>query len=187
MNPIVGMLLAAGASRRFGSDKLTQRLGNGEMLAVQACRNLLAGCDEVLAVVRPGSEVLAGWLEDEGAEVRFCASADLGMGESLAFGVQASRHAGGWLVALADMPWIGPATIRTVADALRAGAMIAAPVWQGQRGHPVGFSGVLREELAVLSGDAGAKAVIQAHFDRLVLVVTDDSGVLRDIDRPEDL
>jgi molybdenum cofactor cytidylyltransferase len=185
--PIVGILLAAGASRRFGGDKLTQKLSNGEMVAVRACRNLLAGCDEVLAVVRPGSDVLAARLEAEGAVVRICADADLGMGESLAFGVTASSQAAGWLVALADMPWIAPATISKVADALRQGAVIVAPCWQGQRGHPVGFSQVLGEELAALSGDSGAKSVIQAHLQQLILLDGDDSGVLRDIDTPEDL
>ncbi len=187
MNPIVGILLAAGASRRFGSDKLTQTLADGDRLAVRACRNLLAGCDEVLAVVRPGCDVLAAQLEAEGAKVCICADAYLGMGESLAFGVKASSQAAGWLVALADMPWIAPATIRKVADALRRGAIIAAPCWQGQRGHPVGFSQVLGMELAALSGDTGAKAVFQAHLEQFIILDCDDSGILRDIDTPEDL
>jgi len=49
--PLVGLLLAAGSSRRFGADKLTQPLPEGDWLAVRACRNLLAGIDRVLAVV----------------------------------------------------------------------------------------------------------------------------------------
>jgi molybdenum cofactor cytidylyltransferase len=187
MKPIVGILLAAGASRRFGSDKLTRSLLDGDLVAVRACRNLLAGTDKVLAVVRPGSEELASLLQAEGAEVRVCADAEQGMGASLGFGIRSCPEAAGWLIALADMPWIESATIRNVADALRSGAAIAAPCWQGKRGHPVGFSHVLGPELAALSGDAGAKAVIQAHLDRLLLIDCVDAGVLRDIDKPEDL
>jgi molybdenum cofactor cytidylyltransferase len=118
MNPIVGILLAAGASRRFGADKLSHSLPEGDLVAVRACRALLAGTDAVLAVVRPGNGELAARLQAEGAEVRICAEAEQGMGASLAFGVRACPEAAGWLVALADMPWIAPATIRQVADAL---------------------------------------------------------------------
>jgi molybdenum cofactor cytidylyltransferase len=187
MNPIVGILLAAGASRRFGSNKLTGSLPDGGPVAVRACRNLLAGTDRVLAVVRPGSEELTALLQAEGAEVRVCANAGQGMGASLSFGIRACPEAAGWLIALADMPWIEPVTIRNVADALRSGALVAAPCWQGRRGHPVGFAHVLGPELAALSGDEGAKAVIQAHLDQLRLIDCADAGVLRDIDKPEDL
>jgi len=187
MGSIVGILLAAGASRRFGADKLTHILPDGDLVAVRACRNLLAGTDGVLAVVRPGCEWLAAQLQDEGAEVRICADAEQGMSASLVFGVRARFQAAGWLIALADMPWIAPTTIRKVADALRLGATIAAPCWQGRRGHPVGFSQILGAELAALNGDEGAKAVVQAYLEQLHLVDCNDSGVLRDIDKPEDL
>jgi molybdenum cofactor cytidylyltransferase len=187
MSPIAGILLAAGASQRFSGDKLTHSLPNGDLVAVRACRNLLSGTDCVLAVVRPGSERIAALLQAEGAEVQVCADAEQGMSASLVFGVRACPEASGWLIALADMPWIEPTTIIKVADALRMGAAIAAPRWQGRRGHPVGFSHVLGPELAALSGDEGAKSVIQCHLEQLHLIDCDDSGVLRDIDRTEDL
>ncbi len=187
MDSIVGILLAAGASLRFGADKLTHSLPNGDLVAVRACRNLLVGTDSVLAVVRPGSEELAALLQAEGAEVRICADAERGMGTSLVFGIRACPDPAGWLIALADMPWIKPATIRMVAGALRSGAAIAAPCWQGRRGHPVGFSRIFGPELAALSGDEGAKKVIQTHPEQLRLIDCDDAGVLQDIDKPEDL
>jgi molybdenum cofactor cytidylyltransferase len=187
MGSIVGILLAAGASRRFGADKLTHILPDGDLVAVRACRNLLDGTDEVLAVVRPGSEVLAALLQAEGAEVRICTDAEQGMSASLVFGILARPEAAGWLIALADMPWIAPTTIRKVAEALRLGATIAAPSWQGRRGHPVGFSRVLGPDLTALKGDEGAKVVLQAYLEQLHLVECDDPGILQDIDKPEDL
>lgn len=187
MSPIVGILLAAGASRRFGSDKLTRSLPDGDLVAARACRNLLAGTDRVLAVVRPDSDKLATLLQAEGSEVLICADAEQGMGASLSFAIRACPEAAGWLIALADMPWIEPATIRNVADELRSGALIVAPRWHDRRGHPVGFSKILGPKLATLCGDEGAKAVIQAHLDQLRLIDCADAGVLRDIDKPEDL
>ncbi len=187
MSSIIGILLAAGTGRRFGGDKLSQALPEGECVAVRACRNLAAEVDRVVAVVRPDCEVLAARLQAEGAEVAVCMDAEQGMGVSLAFAISLCPKADGWVIALADMPWIAPASIRAVADSLRAGAMIAAPSWQGQRGHPVGFSQGLAAELLALSGDAGAKAVIQRHHQQLSLLACDDPGILRDIDKPEDL
>jgi molybdenum cofactor cytidylyltransferase len=105
----------------------------------------------------------------------------------LAFGISACPDADGWLIALADMPWIAPATIVKVADALRSGATISAPVWQSRRGHPVGFSSTMHAELAALRGDIGAKALIQTNLEQLSLVDCYDPGVLWDIDQPDDM
>lgn len=187
MAAIIGILLAAGSSRRFGADKLMQAMPDGVPVAVRACRNLAAGVDSVLAVVRPGSDSLAERLKQEGAEVEICVEAAQGMGNSLAFGIRSRFDADGWLVALADMPWIAPATVCRLSEALRSGARLAAPVWQGKRGHPVAFSNALVNHLVNLSGDVGAKSVIQAHAEQLRLIDCNDPAVLRDIDRPGDL
>lgn len=187
MTEITGILLAAGASRRFGADKLTQALPNGEWVAVRACRNLMADVDKVLAVVRPGSDELMAALKLLGAEVVICPEAEQGMGVSLAFGVRAAKDADAWLVALADMPWILPATITKLADCLRFGALLVAPHWQQRRGHPVGFGKALGPELMRLSGDVGARNLIQAHQANLHLLTCDDPGIFKDIDTPVDL
>jgi molybdenum cofactor cytidylyltransferase len=60
-------------------------------------------------------------------------------------------------------------------------------MYRGERGHPVGFSSALREELLELSGDSGARAVVQRHRDGIVLIECDDPGVLLDIDERTDL
>lgn len=185
--PLVGLLLAAGGSRRFGADKLIQSLPEGDWVALRACRNLLAGIDPVLAVVRPGSEELAERLRVEGAHVAICAGAEQGLGVSLSFGVRGTPDAVGWLIALADMPWIKPATVRAVAAAIREGADLAAASFRGRRGHPVGFAAAYRNELTALTGDVGAKPIIAANVERLRLVECDDPGIVMDIDEPADL
>ncbi len=159
----------------------------GPRSAWPSCLHLIAALPSVIAVVRPGDSMLADALRAAGAQVVECARADEGMGASLACGVAAASGADGWVVALADMPWIAPASIAAVADALQAGAGIAATSHIGVRGHPVGFARRHYAELAGLSGDEGAKSILAAHRDSVQLIEVADSGVLRDVDAPADL
>lgn len=184
---IAGILLAAGAGTRFGGDKLLFPIADGTPVGVQAARNLLGGVDHGIAVVRPSDRRLADLLEAEGLRVAFCPDAQTGMGTSLAFGVSAAQDADGWLIALADMPFIQSGTIRGVAGLLRAGAPIAAPQHQGRRGHPVGFAHGFFHDLAQLKGDQGARAVLAAHAGQIQVFECEDRGIFVDIDTPTDL
>ena len=183
---VVGILLAAGRGTRYGGDKLLASF-HGECVGVAACRRLIMALPQVIAVVRPDDSALAAALRVAGARIVRCATADEGMGASLACGVRATHDALGWVVALGDMPSIDPATIARVASAVGHGAVVAAPFHRGQRGHPVGFGAVCYEALAALTGDEGAKSVILANRDRIARVDVDDAGTLLDIDRPSDI
>ncbi len=187
---VVGILLAAGRGERFGGDKLLARLDAAREapgVGQAACRNLVAAIPSVVAVVRPGDARVAAALAAAGARVVPCANADEGMGASLACGVRATGDAGGWIIALADMPWLRVETIAAVAAAIAGGAAVAAPFFRGRRGHPVGFGHACGAALGALSGDDGAKAVVAAHRDVIVRIDVDDPGILRDVDTPEDL
>jgi molybdenum cofactor cytidylyltransferase len=183
---IAALLLCAGASRRFGSDKLLARLPDGRTVAETALGNLADVLEKVLVVARSAEGPLASALSGR-ARVVPCSEAHLGMGHSLACGVRAASDAEAWIVALGDMPFLKPATIRSVADALAAGASIAVPVHRGVRGHPVGFHSRHYAPLSSLEGDIGARELVRRSEGEVVLLETDDPGVLRDIDRPGDL
>lgn len=184
MSALVGVLLAAGASQRFGSDKRWHRLADGTPMALEAARRLRAACPDSVAVIRPGDDEVATLLVEAGLKVVVCPAAAHGMGHSLAAGIAASREAGGWLVALADMPAIAPLSYGIVLDALGAGAPLARTAHAGRQGHPVGFSARFLGELLALHGDQGGKAILDAHRDILSICPVDDPGVLIDIDRP---
>jgi molybdenum cofactor cytidylyltransferase len=184
---IVGLLLAAGSAKRFGSNKLLHPLLHGVPIAVQAARHLKQEISIVFAVLRPGSDELSALLKAEGCEVVVCANADDGMGASLAYAVRAAGAADGYLVALADMPFVRPTSIAAVRDALASGARVAAPYFRTRRGHPVGISGKFRRELEALGADEGARQLLAAHEAEIVKVPVGDPGVIRDIDEPGDL
>jgi molybdenum cofactor cytidylyltransferase len=185
---IAGVLLAAGASSRFGADKRLHRLADGMGMALSALRPLCEALDDVIAVVRPGDGLLATQLGSAGARVVVAHDWRCGMGSSLALGVAAlDRHATACLIALADMPFVRTATISRTAAPLLQGASLVAPVYRGSRGHPVGFAAEWFSTLRRLRGEHGARDILAVHRDRLTLVEVDDPGILLDIDYPDDL
>jgi molybdenum cofactor cytidylyltransferase len=187
LKAIVGLLLAAGSAKRFGSDKLRHPLPHGVAIAVQAARHLKSEIDTVFAVVRPNQDELLQSLKAEGCKVSVCVNADEGMGASLACAASAAGEAAGYLVALADMPFIRRSSIAAVRDALAGGAPLTAPYWRGRRGHPVGIAGKYFKDLLALRGDEGAKKLLAANEKLIVKVPLGDPGVIRDIDTPQDL
>lgn len=184
---IQGILLAAGHGRRFGGNKLLHRLPDGELLGLASAKHLRQALPNALAVLRPEDRELRLLLEGLSFTLVIAREANRGMGHSLAAGVAATPNAAGWVIALADMPFVLPSTIAALAEALRAGHEIVAPVYRGRRGNPVGFSARYRDELLALEGDAGARRLLQTNPQHLHLLEVDDPGVAQDIDTPEDL
>jgi molybdenum cofactor cytidylyltransferase len=187
MRGITGILLAAGSSRRFGSNKLLAPLPDGTPLVLAVTRRLCSVLDEVIVVVHPQDRVLPELLAAEPVQIVVCLLADTGMGASLATGVAASADARGWLIVLADMPAIQVSTLQRVARAIDHGAVLAAPFHAGLRGHPVGFHSSVRDELLALSGEAGARDILARHAAALTLLDVDDAGIHLDVDTPADL
>ena len=181
---IIALLLAAGSATRFGSDKLSHALPHGVSIAVQSARHLKSEVSRVVAVVRPGSESLVRALS-ETCEVVICEDAAEGMGASLACAARAAGRADGYLVALADMPFIRRSSIAAVRDALAGGAPLVAPYFRARRGHPGGLSGAFFSDLLSLKGDEGARQILMAN--PIVKIPIGDPGVIRDIDTPDDL
>lgn len=107
-----------------------------------------------------------------------------GMGSSIATGVAATANANGWLILPADLPLIQADTLRCIAQALQTHAVVV-PFVNGQRGHPVGFGAVCRDELLALSGDQGAKSILQRHIAQTLEL--DDIGCILDVDTPQTL
>jgi molybdenum cofactor cytidylyltransferase len=189
---LTGILLAAGRAQRFGSQKLLARLPDGRRVIEASAANLLAAMGRVIAVTGR-DERLMRVLDDCGCQLVLNERALEGMGTSIAAGVRATAadSGEGWLVALGDMPYIKPATIRQVGERLLRVGGIVIPACQQQRGHPVGFGREHLNALSALEGDSGARTVIAQALGetpaRVQLLEVEDAGVLADIDTPADL
>ena len=186
MSGVAGILLAAGAAQRFGSNKLLAELPGGESVLSRAAANLAPAVDELWVVLSPERAEMQQCLPGT-YHTTVCAAARDGIGHSLAHGVRQSPDAALWVIALADMPGIETAVITQVIRAARSGTSIARPVYRGQAGHPVVFGSAYYTELQALYGDRGAQSVVAGHADNVTLVGVACAGVVDDIDRPADL
>lgn len=170
-SPVV-LLLASGRGERFKASggavhKLRARLADKTVL------------EHTLAAVRASG--LRWHLEDAGHP---------GMGDSIAAAVRATANATGWLVLPGDLPLVLPDTLRTIAAALAdEGCAVAVPVYQGERGHPVGFASECLPGLLALEGEKGAANVVreQARQGRVRTLEVADAGTVTDVDTVQDL
>jgi molybdenum cofactor cytidylyltransferase len=182
-----GILLAAGSSSRFGANKLLHNVINDTPMLFTAAKNLAQVLPDSIAVINDGLVAYTEQLEQLGMNVVVNQQANCGIGSSIACGVQSSLEATGWLIQLADMPYIKVNTIAKLANKLKHGSNIVAPTFNQQRGHPVGFKQCYKNELLDLKGDVGARYIIEKHKKYLELIPTDDPGVILDIDQVSDI
>jgi molybdenum cofactor cytidylyltransferase len=111
-----------------------------------------------------------------------------GMGASLRAAAQAfPTDATGAFVFLGDMPAIDPATATRLAAAFKSPNDLIAPTYLGRRGHPVLFGATWFPALRALTGDEGARALLESAGARLARIPVEDPGIHLDVDRPEDL
>jgi len=182
------LLLAAGASRRFGSDKRKALVYQGQSL-LEASADLYRrpGLDLCVCLsAQSRDDDLAVAFADTDVRVLRCARASEGMGGTLAEAAQAHPDASALIVALADMPLISIPTLDAMLCARRDGRIVV-PVHDGRRGHPVLFDRPFIAKLQRLGGDRGAAAILAAHADAILELPVTDPGIHRDADTPEAL
>ena len=191
--PIPGfhaLVLAAGAGSRFGGGKLTAPW-RGAPLIHAALRSAAAAPVEAVTVVL-GSDAegvrAAARTFAASSPLRFVKAADwsLGLSASLRAGVAAlPADAEAAFVFLGDMPCIPASVLPPLASAVLAGAPAAAPTHQGRRGHPVLLGRALLNRVSTLTGDEGARRLLNTVH--VAEVVSLSEGVLFDVDTPNAL
>ncbi len=198
--PVVAVVLAAGASRRFGAPKQLARVGGGPGNATVLERSLEAACRAPVAgvwvVTGAHGDLVRPMLERYPVQVVDNPAYRAGMSSSLRAGLEAVLAAGAGggaapravLVVLADQPFLTREVYdRLVGAYLSTGARIVHPVAGGRRCNPVLFDLDLAGELLAVEGDEGGRRVLAAHPDEALAVEFRNPATFRDVDYPEDI
>ena len=212
---IPGVLLAAGLSSRFGSQKLLTILSDGTTLFDRSVRLYLNALVSPLIVVVSG-ELFSAIQERKTGSTEYSIGKDrnsnwyhlktpwgiarlvvnetpeTGMADSLKLGLSALseiERKDGILISLADMPRITPETVERLLAVYRQGGKKAVvPVFEERIGHPVIFDEpFFREEIQNIRGDEGLRSILKRHWQDVAAVPWEDASVVMDVDTPEDM
>ena len=178
------LLLAAGSSVRFGSDKRVATLTSGGTMLNTTIEQILASQLPLKVCLRGDDREIATILRARSIPYVLCQHSGQGMGATLSEGIASVTDWEGALIALADMPLISPETYLKVARTLRPGT-ICLPTNEKGRGHPVGFGCKWFDQLQDLEGDRGALSLIKNNENAVVEIGCDDVNLQRDIDLPD--
>ena len=182
---IAVIILAAGQSSRFGAEKIHYYLDTGKSI-LNTCIEQYQKSFTNISVVLSANDQAEKIITEQGVTVVVSEHSIKGMSQSIISGVQSQNDASAWLIALADMPYVKPETLSSLAIKATFNTIVV-PVCGHRNGNPVIFGRDFYNQLISLKGDIGAKQVIKDNFSLVLKVPVDDHGVLLDIDRPEDI
>jgi len=186
---VAALVLAAGSSRRMGENKLLLEVEGTPMVvrAVDAARGSRA--KRVVVVTGHDADAVRAALAGRAVELVHNPEHQEGMASSLRTGVAALGAVDGAVICLGDMPWVRAADLDALIAAFdpTAGREICIAEHQGKRGNPVLWGARYFPEILRLTGDRGAKALLEEHAAAVVGVDVGHPGVLVDVDTREAL
>lgn len=182
------LYLAAGSSRRFGSNKLLWEL-EGKPLYRHGLDLLLDFIEKrndcTLTVVSRYKTIFE---EIAPLGLRYIHSPDspLGISRTIQTGIRSLTYdpKDYFLFFVADQPYVKISTLEALADAAQAGVLTASAAFGQQMGNPTLFSAVLAPELLSLTGDTGGRRIIQAHPENHRIIQVSCLKELEDLDTP---
>ena len=183
---IGGLVLAAGAGRRFGAPKQLARLGERPLLEHALAATAAAPVDRAVVVVGARAEEILAGVDLHGVEPVICPEWGEGQAASLRAGLAALADADAVAVVLGDQPLVSAdAVARVIASRRPVDVDAARASYRGRPGHPVVLERQLFPRLGAVSGDIGARELLAGA--RVRAVPCDGLGRNDDVDTPEDL
>jgi molybdenum cofactor cytidylyltransferase len=180
---IAAIVLSAGKSERMGSPKALLEYRGQTFLATILAAIASARMASVVVVAGHHYDRIVRAFPN--ARVAFNPNYEQGMSTSVQVGIRSLPDGvDGAAIFLVDHPMIDRQTIEALAARLEPGRIVV-PLHEDRRGHPVLFAADLFAEILELAPDQGLNTVVKRIRDRVVEVIVDNPGVLRDIDTPE--
>lgn len=183
---VAGLVLAAGAGRRYGGPKALVRY-DGQLLVERAVEVLrTAGCAPIVVVLGAAADRVRAEASLGDATPIDNPDWSSGMGSSLRAGLAAltGTDAAAAVVQLVDTPGITPEAVRRLV-AIADHAVLAMAGYGQRRGHPVLLGRDHWHGIAQLAvGDVGARPYLASHPDSIHIVQCGDVADDADLDTP---
>lgn len=185
---IWAVILAAGESRRMGTQKLLLPFGDATVVEAVVRTALTSGIDRAVAVLGADRVAVQAKLEPSGVDFAVNERFADGMLSSIQTGFRAlPPEAEAAVIMLGDQPFLPPPVVDAVVRGYRESLKgIVIPVFRTRRGHPVLVDLKYRDEVLALDPADGLRRLMRTHAEDIAEVEVDDANILRDLDTPED-
>ena len=179
---ISAILLAAGQSKRMnGENKLTKEI-QGTPLIKHSVKNILASSIDELIVVLGYQKETIEKLINKNEKIKFVFNKDFesGIASSIKTGLNnLSEKTEAFFICLGDMPMVNPNIYNQLIKSINKREIIV-PTYKGQQGNPVLFAKSMKEKIINISGDVGAKKILELNKDKILNLEINDQCVTKD-------
>ena len=179
---VSAILLAAGQSKRMvGENKLTKEI-QGIPLIKHSVKNILASSIDELIIILGYQKEIIEKLIDKSGKIKFIFNKDFesGMASSIKTGLNSlSEKTESFFICLGDMPMVGHGVYNQLIKS-KDNKEIIVPIYKGQQGNPVLFNKSMKEKIMGITGDVGAKKILELNKDKILNIETNDQSVVKD-------
>ena len=178
---ISAILLAAGQSKRMvGENKLVKKIQGIPLIKLSVKNILASSIDELIVVLGHQKEIIEK-LIDKNEKIKFVFNKDFesGMASSIKTGIDnLSDKTEVFFICLGDMPMVSHDIYNQLIKS-RDNKEIIVPTYKGQQGNPVLFDKSMKETVMNITGDVGAKKILELNKDKILNLEINDQNITK--------
>ena len=185
---VSAILLAAGQSKRMnGENKLTKEI-QGIPLIKHSVKNILASSIDELIIVLGHQKEIIEKLINKNEKIKFVFNKDFtsGMASSIKVGLNhLSKNTEAFFICLGDMPMVNSDIYNQLIKS-RSQKDILVPTYKNQQGNPVLFNKLMKEKIMTITGDMGAKKILELNKDKIFNLEVNDQSIIKNFNTLDD-
>ena len=185
---ISAILLAAGQSKRMnGENKLVKKIKDTSVINLSIKNIMASSVDELIIVLGYQKEIIEKII-DKNKSIKFVFNKDFesGMASSIKIGLKnLSKKTESFFICLGDMPMVNKDIFNLLIKS-KNNKEIIVPTYNGQQGNPVLFNKLMKEEIMNITGDVGAKTILELNKDKILNIEANDQSITKNFNTLDD-